>query len=361
MILAGTILGFYFLTTKGSEKWNNIELAMSDINETILIKENIFQKSVSKYPHNINNFSIPLNPKFPQLKVKKSLKEKPNLFISTIDRDRDHYDELGDRKGGKILVNDQELLERLRKFAFFASLAYCLDDQRGKVIPGIYAESIVVKSSENSQKELIIYIRGSASIQTWFKRKFNLEPYPNIPKARVDKSFANQFYKLSLKVKAMIPEVALKRLNFVGHGLGGVFAVLLAQDLSETWDYVEMAVYTFGQPRIGDKYFALEINNWIAVHRVTFYDDIVTRLPLDNERNGFMHHGTEFWISPYCECGDYKVYKCLGTRSLDGFTDENPSCSNAFKTININSHNGPYFGQYMGICPEYTPSWALDF
>lgn len=64
-----------------------------------------------------------------------------------------------------------------------------------------------------------------------------------------------------------------------GHSLGGVFAVLAAQDMLLHTVARPRAVYTFGSPRMGDRHFAQCAAGRHPIYRVVNDEDIVTRVP----------------------------------------------------------------------------------
>jgi predicted lipase len=76
-----------------------------------------------------------------------------------------------------------------------------------------------------------------------------------------------------------------------GHGLGGALAVLfpvmLFMHKEETLLEKLFAVYTFGQPRVGDEAFAKFMNKNLndpvpRYFRIVYCNDIVPRVPYDD-------------------------------------------------------------------------------
>lgn len=87
------------------------------------------------------------------------------------------------------------------------------------------------------------------------------------------------------------------KLFITGHSLGGALSALYATMLYYTGQ-TEIAskigaVYTFGQPRVGDEDFATYAAEKLAgkYFRVVYCNDLVPRVPFDNELFAFKHFG----------------------------------------------------------------------
>ncbi|CAK9220307.1 unnamed protein product [Sphagnum troendelagicum] len=87
------------------------------------------------------------------------------------------------------------------------------------------------------------------------------------------------------------------QLFVTGHSLGGALAAVYGAMLyynAETEITNRLAaVYTFGQPRVGDQNFANYANQKLKGHynRVVYCNDIVPRVPFDNKLFQFKHFG----------------------------------------------------------------------
>jgi len=85
-----------------------------------------------------------------------------------------------------------------------------------------------------------------------------------------------------------------KRLFITGHSLGAALATLAAATLSHLDINVD-AIYTFGQPKVGNKDFAKEYDKKVGKKHYRFVNnnDIVTRVP----KVGYDHVGRFIYIS----------------------------------------------------------------
>jgi triacylglycerol lipase len=79
---------------------------------------------------------------------------------------------------------------------------------------------------------------------------------------------------------------ALDRLSFTGHSLGGAIAVLAATKFLSENSVANgvlrqrTEVYTFGQPKVGDRKFVCKANNMVRrIFRVRNEGDCVWKLP----------------------------------------------------------------------------------
>lgn len=89
-----------------------------------------------------------------------------------------------------------------------------------------------------------------------------------------------------------------------GHGLGGAFAILAGTDVKTLYQSAE-AVYTFGQPRVGNEAFANYYSKFLPeTFRVINNADIVPHLPATSA--GYQHSSLEEWyqngMSSYKTC-----------------------------------------------------------
>ncbi len=106
------------------------------------------------------------------------------------------------------------------------------------------------------------------------------------PGAKIHEGIGNAFVAAWPKVKDAVtkcddPSGVPKRLWITGHSLGGALATLAAAAFKITEGREVTAVYTFGQPRVGNEAFAQEFNDALKARflRVVNDQDLIARLP----------------------------------------------------------------------------------
>jgi len=195
--------------------------------------------------------------------------------------------------------------------------------------------NILINEQQNA---IIVTFRGTSNMKNWIvDAKFWLiKPdktlFPNCPpKAEVHSGFhgamkvimQNKNSDLGLRLLAHHKAHPKKHIIFVGHSLGGALAVLAAGTVFMTVPDLKSrirAVYTYGQPLVGNSLFTDWITNELDGRRfvrVVVGDDIVPfmnfngwdhDLPLQHQVR-HSHGGTEIWLKDpstrtYVICND---------------------------------------------------------
>ncbi|KAI3319762.1 alpha/beta-hydrolase [Xylariaceae sp. AK1471] len=83
-------------------------------------------------------------------------------------------------------------------------------------------------------------------------------------------------------------------LALTGHSLGGSQAVLAAAELRTNG--TAAALFTYGQPRVGDTALAEYVTRQGQNYRITHTVDPAPRLPPNGTVLGFVHNSPEYWI-----------------------------------------------------------------
>lgn len=123
-----------------------------------------------------------------------------------------------------------------------------------------------------------------------------------------------------------------------GHSLGGAMASLAASYLVATGlaERSKVKLVTSGQPRTGDKLFALNHDSQLDFsYRVTHWHDIVPHIPVKNDY-GYYHHGKEVFYQQGMPPANFTI--CSG--------GEDNNCSNGVWHTSISDHR-QYFSQLV--------------
>lgn len=103
-----------------------------------------------------------------------------------------------------------------------------------------------------------------------------------------------------------------------GHSLGGGLAALAASRLIHSEKMPVAALFTFGQPAVGDPSFASTLTGGIAYYRCVNEGDCVPKTPPSSEKATWAHAG---------------VFRCLGKSGLVELPDPGTSLKELFPTL----------------------------
>ncbi|KAJ1969969.1 hypothetical protein IWQ62_000280 [Dispira parvispora] len=170
-------------------------------------------------------------------------------------------------------------------------------------------------------KRIILGFRGSRSVLSYvsdLKIKMTQWP-PSQPESYVHSGFLDVYLASFEHFHTLVEEELIRRpdytLAITGHSLGGAVSVLAAIDLAlkhpELTGRVEL--YTYGQPRVGNRYMALLFDSLplASAFRVTNMQDVVPRLPLRSW--GYSNFNHEYWI----RTDDVKLVHCAVEEKLE--------------------------------------------
>jgi hypothetical protein len=154
-------------------------------------------------------------------------------------------------------------------------------------------------------------------------------------------------------VRELLGKHPSAKVYVTGHSLGGALAVLYTGMLyyNDEKSIVEKlaAVYTFGQPRVGDEKFAAYMRQKLAdsaYFRVVYCNDLVPRVPFDDDLFAFKHFGLCFYYN-----SRYKS-RCL---------EEAPRKNYFYLSDVLMVHAtamGELYNAFRPADPEYAESWS---
>jgi len=191
-------------------------------------------------------------------------------------------------------------------------------------------ESTIIVARDPAQNATVFAFRGSVNVENWIS---NLEfdviaPYDD-PEIKVHRGLYHEYLRYKKEITPYL--VPGDQIVIAGHSSGGAMSMFFAYDIYRDYD---VAVYTFGKPRIGNAKFA-ESASEIRHFRITHAHDIVPHIP--EELLGYRHTGTEVWNYDDTP-SNYKV--CDSGK-------EDDACSNSCSPIHCTSISDHLF--YLGM------------
>lgn len=123
----------------------------------------------------------------------------------------------------------------------------------------------------------------------------------------------------------------------IGHSLGGALASVAGIALQQNFPDSHVRLFTYGQPRVGNKQFANFVNDNVGtgnLYRSVHTDDgVPTVIP---RWLGYHHHGTEYW--------QYQDPFSLDVVKQCDPSGEDVTCSDSIPTKGLTEAHGLYYG-----------------
>ncbi|KAJ5566745.1 uncharacterized protein N7459_010127 [Penicillium hispanicum] len=154
-------------------------------------------------------------------------------------------------------------------------------------------------AADSTNNLLVLSFRGSSTISNWIADldfiRTDVSDLCSGCEAHSGfwKSWETVADKMTSEVQAGIKSYPNHKLVVTGHSLGAALAVLGGTALRKAG--YELDIYTYGEPRVGNKALVTHITNQGSLWRVTHTDDIVPKLPPASF--GFSQPSPEFWIT----------------------------------------------------------------
>jgi hypothetical protein len=196
-------------------------------------------------------------------------------------------------------------------------------------------------------KSIYVVMRGSSSTINWLDDfEVKLVPYDTFPECNCKVHYG--FYNSALGVvDKMVTSVKSLQLQYpgysvvvTGHSYGASCGQLLAMELVKRG--INVKLYDYGQPRVGDANYAAFVNTKIAeYYRTTHNKDIVPHVP--PTEFGYHHSCREIFEN---SAGNLKV--CSTTNC------EDPTCSDQFNLVQTNGDDHSYYLGHRVDCLEST-------
>jgi hypothetical protein len=197
-------------------------------------------------------------------------------------------------------------------------------------------------------KSIYVVMRGSSSTINWLDDfEVKLVPYNTFPECNCKVHYG--FYNSALGVmNKTIDTVKVLRAQYptysvvvTGHSYGAAVGQLIAMELERKG--INVKLYDYGQPRVGDAKYAAFVNTQIPeYYRTTHNKDIVPHVP-PIEGFGYFHSCREIF-----EDVSGKLTVCSATNC------EDPKCADQFSLYQTNGDDHSYYLGHHLTCEDST-------
>ncbi|KAJ4701741.1 Lipase [Melia azedarach] len=270
------------------------------------------------------------------------------------------------------IVTDHWQMEFLRFFDFwndyqqrFSTQAFLLQDTRANpnvVVVAFRGTSPFQADDWCTDVDISWFeIPNVGKVHGGFMKALGLQTNQGWPK-EIDKEKLSSdhpfaYYTIRKMLRELLEKNKGAKFILTGHSLGGALAVLFASVLvlhEETWLLERLeGVYTFGQPRVGDRKFGKFMNKNLEKYDVNYWryvysNDIVPRLPYDDRTLLFKHFGPCLYFN---SCYKGKVVKEEPNKNYFNLLWAAPKYTHAVWEL-IRSFILPY-----AKGPDYRESW----
>jgi predicted lipase len=115
--------------------------------------------------------------------------------------------------------------------------------------------------------------------------------------AMMHQGFTSAYMSVRDTIHTYLKKYSIPCVTVTGHSLGGALATLCAVDVQYNFPDVDLDLYTFGSPRVGNDGFRDSFNRRVPKsYRFVYGMDIVPALP--RPWQGYRHVDTEYRLGP---------------------------------------------------------------
>lgn len=201
----------------------------------------------------------------------------------------------------------------------------------------------------DSTESIYIVLRGSSSVMNWLDDfeilRVSYDTYPEC-NCTVHYGFYESALGVTFNTLSSIQSLRTAYPGYsivvTGHSYGAAVGLLLALELKKS-GFVNIKVYNYGQPRVGDDAFARFVNTVFAKEdyvRVTHDRDVVPHLP-PTEGFGYYH-----------ACGEVFEYGDGSLRICSDTVCEDASCSAQYNLSETNTVDHSIYLAHNLSCQE---------
>ncbi|PSB24656.1 lipase family protein [Stenomitos frigidus] len=115
--------------------------------------------------------------------------------------------------------------------------------------------------------------------------------------AKMHQGFVDAYFSVRDQIHTYLKSHSVSSVTVTGHSLGGALATLCAVDVQYNFSPVDVELYTFGSPRVGNSGFRDSFNQRVPKsYRFVYGMDIVPALP--RPWQGYSHVDAEYRLGP---------------------------------------------------------------
>ena len=251
---------------------------------------------------------------------------------------------------------------QLNTCVWLSGAAYCGKDKYSSMILKGQASGFVYKDTLYdiktdlqgyigilpTTKSIYVVLRGSSSTMNWLDDfEVKLVPYTSYPECNcnVHYGFYNSALGVSTKavntVKSLMKLYPTYTVTVTGHSYGAACAQLIGMELEKNG--INVKIYDYGQPRVGDSKYAAFVNTKIEEHYRTVHNkDMVPHVP-PIDVFGYQHSVREIF-----EDSTGKLTLCSATNG------EDPACADRYSLVQTNTDDHLYYLGHRLSCEEST-------
>ena len=251
---------------------------------------------------------------------------------------------------------------QLNTGVWLSGAAYCGKDKYNTMILGgpasgfTYKETIYDAKTDlqgyigilPTTKSIYVVIRGSSSAMNWLDDfEVKLVYYDTFPECNCNVHYG--FYNSALgvvnktieSVKSLKVKYPSYSVMVTGHSYGAACGQLLAMELVKKG--INVKLYNYGQPRVGDSNYAAFVNTKIdEYYRTTHNRDVVPHVP-PIEVLGYLHSCREIFENSSGELTICSASNC-----------EDSTCADQFSLTQTNIDDHSYYLGHRVSCNEST-------